>query len=321
TSLYGRLLATDSAALEKRLAYVISGVCADDPRTVGQRRSDALGVIAVDGDQLSCQCGDPDCPAATADPRAANTVVYILAEPAALDAEPDPYLAGDNDTNPIPQQDPQPAEPAEQAERVARPAPAPATAVIVDGGVIPTPLLAGLIAGGATVRALSAPCAQPEPRYRPSTALAAFVRMRDMRCMFPGCDRPAEYCDIDHTTPYPAGVTHPSNNKPLCRTHHLIKTFWAGWTDQQLPDGTIIWTTPTGRTYTTTPASRLFFPHWDTTTAALPPPPPATPQHTNRGAMMPRRKHTRAEQQARQIKAERTLNEAHLAELARGSPR
>jgi hypothetical protein len=55
TSLYGRLLATDSAALEKRLAYVISGVCADDPRTVGQRRSDALGVIAVDGDQLSCQ--------------------------------------------------------------------------------------------------------------------------------------------------------------------------------------------------------------------------------------------------------------------------
>ena len=34
-SLWGRLLASDGAALTKRLACVLSGVCADDPRTAG----------------------------------------------------------------------------------------------------------------------------------------------------------------------------------------------------------------------------------------------------------------------------------------------
>ena len=49
------------------------------------------------------------------------------------------------------------------------------------------------------------------------------------------CDRPAEASDIDHTIPYPAGPTHPSNLKALCRFHHLLKTFH-GWTDHQYPD-------------------------------------------------------------------------------------
>jgi hypothetical protein len=31
------------------------------------------------------------------------------------------------------------------------------------------------------------------------------------------------------------------------RCHHLVKKFWTGiggWADQQLPDGTVIWTSP-----------------------------------------------------------------------------
>lgn len=60
---------------------MIGAVCADDPRTLGQRRSDAVGVIAVGGDALACRCGNPECPAAgVADARAAHTVVYILAD-------------------------------------------------------------------------------------------------------------------------------------------------------------------------------------------------------------------------------------------------
>ncbi|ORB42312.1 hypothetical protein BST39_09985, partial [Mycobacterium paraseoulense] len=43
------------------------------------------------------------------------------------------------------------------------------------------------------------------------------------------------------------------------RTHHLVKTFW-GWRDQQLPDGTLIWTSPARRTCVTTPGSALLFP-------------------------------------------------------------
>jgi hypothetical protein len=47
------------------------------------------------------------------------------------------------------------------------------------------------------------------------------------------------------------------------RCYRLLKTFWAvvnGWRDQQWPDGTVIWTSPTGQTYFTRPGSRLLFP-------------------------------------------------------------
>ena len=40
---------------------------------------------------------------------------------------------------------------------------------------------------------------------------------------------------------------------------HLVKTFW-GWRDKQLPDETVIWTSPSGATYVTTPGSALLFP-------------------------------------------------------------
>ncbi len=41
--------------------------------------------------------------------------------------------------------------------------------------------------------------AAPEHVYVPSKALADFVRCRDLTCRWPGCDRPASECDIDHT--------------------------------------------------------------------------------------------------------------------------
>jgi 5-methylcytosine-specific restriction endonuclease McrA len=47
-----------------------------------------------------------------------------------------------------------------------------------------------------------------------------------------------------HTIPRgEGGPTQASNLKCLCRTNHLAKTFW-GWRDEQLRDGTIIWTAP-----------------------------------------------------------------------------
>ncbi len=94
--------------------------------------------------------------------------------------------------------------------------------------------------------------------------------------------------------------------------HHLLKTFWigaTGWRDRQHPDGTIIWTAPTGHTYTTHPGSRLLYPILCRPTGTLwtGDPPQPTP-NTHRGTMMPRRRNTRAHNRTRAITAERTHN-------------
>ena len=296
-SLWGRLSATDAALLERRLAQMSGGVCNDDPRTLGQRRADSLGTIAAGADALSCQCANPDCPAAGDDARAAGIVINVIAEPAALNAQPDPQMSGDGQANPVPEPAEGPAPPAK---------PKPAAALILGGGLIPTPLLAELINNGAKVQWVQKPDAAPEAGYQPSRKTARFVRMRDLTCRFPGCDRPAEFCDIDHTTPYPGGATHPSNTKCLCRIHHLLKTF-CGWLDEQRADGTIIWTAPSGRTYVTHPGSRLFYPGWDSATAVLPAPQrPA--DNPAKDTMMPRRRRTRTQDRLHQIKRERALN-------------
>lgn len=161
----------------------------------------------------------------------------------------------------------------------------------------------------------------PEARYRPSTALAEFIRCRDLHCRFPGCDKPAEYCDIDHTVPWQqGGPTHPSNLALLCRAHHLVKTFWMGqkgqkgWGEEQYSDGTIVWISPSGRRYTTTPSGALFFPQSDLATADIILQERRARQDSvsgpGRTLMMPTRRRTRAAERAARIQWERGLNEA-----------
>ncbi|CAN5672419.1 HNH endonuclease signature motif containing protein [soil metagenome] len=189
-------------------------------------------------------------------------------------------------------------------------------ATILGGKVIPGPLLAEMInTGNATLQPLETPCQEAESGRYPSDTLRRWLKSRDITCRFPNCTRPAEYADIDHTTPWPDGATHPSGLKCLCRTHHLLKTFWNGtdgWTDVQYPDGTITWTAPTGHTYTTKPGSWLLHPDWNTTTP--PPantgPPPASDTNPGRNLKMPKRKRTREQDRAYRIQAERELNAA-----------
>ncbi|OBB42733.1 HNH endonuclease signature motif containing protein [Mycobacterium sp. 852002-51961_SCH5331710] len=320
TTVFARLTNADAVALKNRVTVISDEVCSDDPRTPGQRRSDALGVIGHNGERLACRCGDAKCPAAGVDWRAASTTIYVIAEPEAAVGAVDKFLDGDEESNPLPLFEPDPKlEPAVPA-RPAALRPGRGGAVVVGGGVLPAPMVAQLIADGAKVTNLTRPEGDPSDAYRPPAVVERFVRMRDMTCRFPGCDRPAEFCDVDHTTPWPAGATHPSNIKCLCRIHHLLKTFWRGWSDQQLADGAVVWTSPSGRTYTTFPASRTLFPLWDTATAALPPPATSSPPSADKSGKMPRRRRTRAAEQARHIAAERALNEAELADRERPSP-
>jgi hypothetical protein len=88
----------------------------------------------------------------------------------------------------------------------------------------------------------------------------------------------------------------------------LLKTFW-GWRDRQLPDGTVIWTLPDGRTYVTTPGSALLFPSLMAPTGDLSEPPKDRSVPTTcRAAMMPLRTSSRSRNRAHRIAAERARN-------------
>lgn len=172
--LEGTLYAADAHALDRRLDALAATVCAHDPRTREQRRADALGALAADADRLACRCGRPDCAAGG---RAAGPVtVHVIGERATL--------AGTGAT--------------------------PGVEIGAEG-LIPPEVLAELAASARLVPLAHPGDAAPEAGYVPSRALADFVRCRDLTCRWPGCDRPATACDLDHTIPYAAGgPTHAS---------------------------------------------------------------------------------------------------------------
>jgi hypothetical protein len=321
-AMWGRLFATDAAVLDRRLMQMAHEVCDDDPRTIAQRRADALGALVAGAERLKCACGNADCPAgAEGNERSSGVVIHVVAEASAVSAQPDPHLSGEPTPRPIAHgaplvrpADPEPEPPGGWAAK-------PPAALITNGGVVPTPLLAELIRAGAKLQPVWHPGdAPPESGYRPSAALERFVRCRDLTCRFPNCDRPAEFCDVDHTVPYPLGPTHASNLKCLCRKHHLLKTFWTAWRDEQQCDGTVVWTAPTGQLYTTRPGSRLLFPSLCLPTGELPSAPTVDRPPGERGVMMPVRRRTREQDRARRIDAERALNSAHIAERNQPPP-
>ncbi len=89
-------------------------------------------------------------------------------------------------------------------------------------------------------------------RYEVPTALKRYLRYRDQTCRFIGCTRKAKFCDIDHTVPWAGtGMTTHENLAHLCRSHHRVKD--AGWAVTQAQDGsgTLTWTSPLGREYST----------------------------------------------------------------------
>ncbi|MFD0814936.1 DUF222 domain-containing protein [Amycolatopsis umgeniensis] len=90
-------------------------------------------------------------------------------------------------------------------------------------------------------------------RYRPSAGQGEFVRVRDRECRRPGCHRPAQACDIDHSVPWEfGGHTDAADLIDLCRRDHRLKDE-PGWIYRLASDGTLTVTTPTGQSYDSTP--------------------------------------------------------------------
>jgi hypothetical protein len=107
--------------------------------------------------------------------------------------------------------------------------------------------------------------------YRVPDALRDFLIARDVMCRFPGCTRPAEACDIDHVRSWAdGGGTDAVNLIPLCRRHHVIKTFAPWRILEHRADGAVIWQTPDGQHITDPP--------WRSHLPPPPEPPPVPPR-------------------------------------------
>ncbi|HEX2291474.1 MAG TPA: DUF222 domain-containing protein, partial [Pseudonocardiaceae bacterium] len=228
----GVIDAESAVIVEDRISALAKGVCADDPRTLAQRRADAVAAMAQ-GVTLACgclACTSAGVEAAADAGRGLKPVVTVIADQSTVlgDSDKPGYLEG--------------------------------------FGVIDAQVVRRIVVR-ATLRTLKVPTVTAEEmlRYQPTAAVERYVRARDLTCRFPGCDRPAERCDLDHTIPFnhgdpnAGGFTTVNNLKCLCRQHHRLKTFVAGWRDVQLPDGTIIWTAPDGRMYCTAPGGVELF--------------------------------------------------------------
>lgn len=245
------MTAEEGAALDTRLTALAKTVCAADPRSLRARRADAFTAIQK-GRVFACACESKDCPSRAA------------AEP---NPEPNASTPGAPASVPLPPA-PEPRvvlNVIASAETVAGHSDAPG--YLAGYGVIDAALVREL-ARDATRRLVEVPAFDERQAltYRPSAALARFIRARDLTYRFPGCIVPAERCDIDHTTPFDhddpsgGGWTVPWNLACYCREHHRHKTFDEGWRDEQLSDGTIIWTSPSGATLPTKPGGVAMFP-------------------------------------------------------------
>ncbi|WP_454232100.1 HNH endonuclease signature motif containing protein [Mycolicibacterium fortuitum] len=304
-SIWANIDAVEAVALNQRLDAVANTVCEQDPRSHEQRRADAIGPLARLEAHLVCRCGREECPAAQNRAAADAAVVHVLAQSSTVDGGSDApgYLPGHGVL---------PAESVRDLAGRAKIKPVRLPGDTADAG--PCGESKPSHSGDSPQAAGQADNA--EPGYRPSAALSEFIRWRDLTCRFPGCDAPAERCDIDHTTPWPLGPTHPSNTKLYCRAHHLIKTFCPGWSDRQYSDGTVEVTTPTGHTYTTEPHGAALFEDLATPTGNLnltdPPPAPGS----NRSAKMPKRSRTREQDRQDRITEERRLRAEFNNDLA-----
>ena len=284
--IYGSVAAAAATAFDRRLSQLAKQVCPADPRTLDQRRADALAAL-TQGHRLACQCGLPDCGSKTdttdGAAGAARVVINVVASDQTVFGESAApgYLEGYGVID------------AEQVRQLASAA---------------SLLVANPLTSPAEAR-----------RYQPSAALERTIRCRDLTCRFPGCSRPAIVCDIDHTIPFnhqnPAagGLTVAENLKCLCRQHHRLKTF-GGWRDKQLADGTVVWLSPSGRTYRTSPAGADLFPQPRGPACATPVPKRRSRSQQRSTRIAQARKHNREQRPINE--ARRQLEQARKQEIA-----
>ena len=269
-SVFGQLLAPAAAVLKQRVAAMVNGLCADDPRSAGERRSDAAGAIADGNDVLACRCGSPDCPTAGVTPKS-DVVIRVIADQSRHQPRHRRTARHEPATE-------EPRHRRTRRRRGTRRHRRPGCARLRrrccwDTVCCPTRCWPRRSATGRPSSRSAPPASSPSRGIGPATSWPSSSGCAICSAASPAATSPPIAATSTTPGPGPAGPPMPSNLNCKCRHHHLMKTFWigvGGWSDQQLPDGTLIWTAPSGATFTTHPGSRLLFPTWNVTTAELP---------------------------------------------------
>ncbi|MGW4245878.1 DUF222 domain-containing protein [Nocardia sp. NPDC004722] len=252
----GVLPAAGGQAVYERLREMASGqCCGKDPRTVAQRRADALVALADGSGRLVCQCGQDDCPRAvvgeTPVARKALVQVGVSAETLAGLQDNPALLSGLGAIDP------------DLARQIAR----HARFEVITETVVPTAIPeTGSAAASVTIHTAKNP--DTELRYRPGARVARQARAIDGICRAPGCHIPAVASDLDHqdrfdhTNPQAGGHTTEDNLGARCRRHHRLKTLADnhanGWTVRHHPGRVVEWRTPTGESAITEPEGSLY---------------------------------------------------------------
>lgn len=94
--------------------------------------------------------------------------------------------------------------------------------------------------------------------YKPTEEMRKFAFARDGVCIYPGCEREAHRCQLDHRIPYgDGGETTPQNLFSLCQHHHNIKTDRRAFYVPDPVTGDIVWLFPDGTYALTQPEGLL----------------------------------------------------------------
>ncbi|AYF74354.1 HNH endonuclease [Nocardia yunnanensis] len=238
------------AVFERLREMALGQVCGKDPRTISQRRADALVALADGTGRLVCQCGRDDCPRAVVGEapvaRKALVQVGVSAETLAGLQDNPALLAGFGAID---------ADLARQIARHARFEIITESTSTANGA----PTADGVEKADAVEKTDSA----VELRYRPSARIARRARAIDGSCRAPGCQVPAAASDLDHQDrfdhgdPQAGGRTTEANLGARCRRHHRLKTLADnhrnGWQVIHHSDRRVEWRTPTGESAITTP--------------------------------------------------------------------
>jgi hypothetical protein len=231
--LQGHLDAPTTAALEAGLDACDTGPDPLDaplaPRTLAQRRADALGDLAGhalrnlsdDGEPGRDAGGDDGQPAAR--PRRTTNLMIDL-----------PSLAGRTHTD------------------------LDGIVASLDGRPLSTAAVDQLLCGSwiaAVVTGADGAVLDATERSADFTdTQRRLIAVRDRHCAFPGCRLPASWCDVHHLTARAVGGGRALDNGVLlCRRHHTA--VHRGWQLRPGPDGRGGWhaTSPTGVTWTGCP--------------------------------------------------------------------